>query len=250
MSYIGPPAGTRRRGRPARKEPAFPPAEVTHRRAIAKEPECPDPGRRERMRVRTIRLVELMLAPINAEAAAVDTRRVKRIGWTAPGSEAVEGSDRGTSGPAALARPRGVEAVEEEGWEDQRGHHVIRTDVMRYRDGVLEHYIAVGVLGGALADAAMELSRLYQIARSTMVVPGQALCQYGAPTGRQASESKEEFEARIWQDFNRAVDHLPRGSEPACVDVARGLFPTGHDAVHHMVRGFEALAVLWKMKRT
>jgi hypothetical protein len=191
-----------------------------------------------------MRLVELMLGPVNDAASAADRKRVKEI----LGAEPPETSaDRGATGQAAQARPHGIETVEDDVWEDSRGRHFSRTDVMRYRDGVLEHYAEAGILTGHLLDAAQELARLYRMARATMVVPGHALCRYGAPAGRRPSESQEEFEARVWQDFNRAVDHLPRASEAPCVDVARGLFPTGHDAVYHMVNGFEALAKLWKM---
>ncbi|EHM01409.1 hypothetical protein HMPREF9946_02148 [Acetobacteraceae bacterium AT-5844] len=198
------------------------------------------------MRVRTMRLVELMLAPAHQEAAMADVRRVREI--AASVEPLVEGAaDRGATGPAALARPRGIETIQDDVWDDARGRHYSRTDVMRFRDGVLEHYAEAGILTGHLLDAAMELARLYRLARATMDVPGAALCQYGEQAGRRPSESQEEFEARVWKDFNRAVDHLPRGSRPACVDVARGLFPTGHDAVHHMRWGFEALAKLWKM---
>lgn len=160
----------------------------------------------------------------------------------------VEGAaDRGATGLALMARPRGIDTVTDD-VEDSRGRHFTRTDVMRYRDGVLEHYAEAGVLGGHLLDAAQELARLYRLARSTMVVPGTALSQYGAPAGRLPSESQEEYEARVWKDFNRAVDHIPKGCVPACVDVARGLFPTGVDSVYHMQTGFEALARLWKMR--
>ncbi|EHM01212.1 hypothetical protein HMPREF9946_02216 [Acetobacteraceae bacterium AT-5844] len=220
-----------------------------HRRPIEPEPECPDPGRRERIRVRTMRLVELMLAPVNREAELVDRRRVREI--EAGEEQLVEGAaDRGPTGPAAMARPRGIETVTDDVWVEAGARRYSRTDVMRYRDGVLEHYAAAGILTGTSLDAAIELARLYRHARATMAAPGPALCQYGAPHGgRRPSESQEDFEARVWRDFNQAVDHLPRGSVSACVDVARGLFPTGTDAVWHMQTGFEALASYWRLRK-
>jgi hypothetical protein len=187
-----------------------------------------------------------MLAPVHKEAAMQDVLRVREIAATV--EPIVEGAaDRGASGPAVLVRPRSIVTVSDDVFDEAGGRHYSRTDVMRFRDGVLEHYAEAGILAGHLLDAAMELSRLYRMARATMDVPGAALAKYGDQPGRKPAESHEQFEARVWKDFNRAVDHLPRGARPACVDVARGLFPTGHDAVHHMRQGFTALASLWKM---
>jgi hypothetical protein len=188
----------------------------------------------------------MMLAPVHKEAAMVDVLRVREIAATV--EPLVEGAaDRGATGPAVLARPRGIVTVTDDMCDEAGGRHYSRTDVMRFRDGVLDHYAAAGILGDHLLDAAMELARLYRLARATMDVPGAALAKYGDQPGRKPAESQEQFEARVWTDFNRAVDHIPRGSQPACVDLARGLFPTGHDTVHHLLRGYSALATFWKM---
>lgn len=147
--------------------------------------------------------------------------------------------DRGATGQAMLARASSMATIEDDTAAEDGTAQFTRTEVLRYADGVIDWYAAKGILHGRLLDAARDLAELYQNGRNAPV----GYRQMGAYGGGEMSDARAE----AWRDYCRALDHVPKRCEGACMDIARGLFPTGLNAVANMVEGFGVLADYWKM---
>lgn len=147
-------------------------------------------------------------------------------------------ADRGTDGPAMLARSASLEVVEDDTIADDGSTRFTRTEVMRVRDTVIDWYAAKGILHGRRLAAAYALSRLYDAGRN-------APTGYRVSGGQGGGEMSDE-RAEAWAEYLRALDHMPRRCESACMDLARNMWPGGLNAVSNMSEGFAALADLWR----
>ena len=149
-------------------------------------------------------------------------------------------ADRGTAGPAMLARPAAMVTVEDDTAAEDGSRRFTRTEVKRVQDDVISMYAGRGILAGRRLDAAVELARLYEAGRN-------------APTGYSGSGlggngEMSDDRAEAWAAYCAALDRVPIRCQDACMDVARNRWPTDLNAVRNMQDGFEALAVVWRMK--
>lgn len=146
--------------------------------------------------------------------------------------------DRGTTGLAMLARPVCYETIEDDVHGEDGTRRFERTEVLRVRDGVLDHYARIGVLAGFALEAAIMLAQLYEAGRNAPT---------GWRSGGAGNGEMSDERAAAWADYCRALDHLPRKCEPSCADIARGRFPAGMHAVGHMKEGFETLVKYFRL---
>jgi hypothetical protein len=149
-------------------------------------------------------------------------------------------ADRGADGPAMLARPSFLTVIEDDTAADDGSPRFTRSEVRRINDTVLGWYAERGILTGGRYDAAVELARLYHQGNN-------APTRYRVSSVRGGGEMSDE-RAEAWGLYCRALDHLPKRCESACADIARGMWPTGLNAVANMQEGFDVLAQMWRMK--
>lgn len=148
-------------------------------------------------------------------------------------------ADRGTTGPAMLARRAALEVVEDDTAAEDGSRRFTRTEVLRVRDTAIDWCEAKGWLHGYRRDAAIRLAELYHDGRNAPT--GYS----GSGTGGNGEMSDERAEA--WAAYCAALDAIPRRCQDACMDVARGRLPTDANAHRNVPDGFAALVVEWKM---
>lgn len=148
-------------------------------------------------------------------------------------------ADRGADGPAMLARAASLTIIEDDTAAEDGSARFTRTEVNRVRDAVLDMYAEHGILTGRRLSAAQELARLYDAGK---VAP----TGYRVSGGHGGGEMSDE-RAEAWAAYCRALEAMPIRCQDACMDVARGVWPTDARAVANMQDGFAALALLWRM---
>lgn len=144
--------------------------------------------------------------------------------------------DRGAEGPAMMVRPSKIEVIEGDVVAEDGTTSFERTTVLRIADSMLDQYHRSGILVGRRYEAAVKLATAYSQARSPSRVAGS----YGSRLGGFGEMTDEQDEA--WSEYCRLLDHIPKGCQPACMAIARDMFPTGLSSKRHLEDGFKELA--------
>jgi hypothetical protein len=147
-------------------------------------------------------------------------------------------ADRGTDGPAMMARPHATVTIEDDTAAEDGTRQFTRTEVRRYSDGLLDMLAETGRLAGRRLEAAADLARLYHDGR-------HASCGF-ASSGHHGGGEMSDERAEAWGAYCRALDALPVRCQETCADIASGRFPTRHNWMAEAQDGFKVLADLWR----
>lgn len=254
MSFIGSSievegasASRPRRARPrGRREDrqGDPPAIIEHRRKIATDPHAEEGdriqaryGRLQRATMICGSMILRELEAARAEARAASLAQARRACAADARPEAV--ADRGTQGPAMLARQPTVEERLVDVLDDPDSPCLERVAVAVVQDGVMDHYVRIGALWGRRLEAMQKMAGLYLRAG---IAPGT-----GRAFGSRAHGEMTDAQARAWADFCHASDHLSPGVRTVVEDVARDRFPVASNVVEKLRDGAAELADYWRL---
>ncbi|ONG53273.1 hypothetical protein BKE38_12490 [Pseudoroseomonas deserti] len=234
-----------RKARVARlkRQPVFPPAEVTHRRPIEPEPVTPDPARMERMRNQAGRLVQLLIAEGRMERIDAEYVRARSLAerdreaeWARrqAKADAFFSKDRGADGQAMSARPsQVVQPARDSGAEARQ---MLDHSPLHWMDLDIRQQEAAAILADTWRDAlpAMELPRDF----------GKSSAGAG-----DLSAADQVWAARAWQDYQKWMLEVQQRTSLEHANAVRDAVILREPAAAHRVReGLAVLVHLWDLR--
>ncbi|MBM9401573.1 hypothetical protein JUN65_08235 [Gluconacetobacter azotocaptans] len=136
----------------------------------------------------------------------------------------MQNADRGTDGPAMLARRRVYDRE-------------VGADRM-LDNCVLSFYVDIDALTRRQADAGHEVCRLYALAFGRPRV----VADLGARGVDLSSPEDDEQEGHAWRHYNELMSVVPSKARTQIMRLVRGEFPDQHMGVSRLAEGLDRIA--------